>query len=90
MSVEAQDGVPGSTLELYRDAIRLRAEQMRGSDSFEWVESDDDLLVFDRERIRVMVNFGADPVPLPDVEILVSSDEVEGHLPPDTAVWLWI
>ena len=88
VSVEAQEDVPGSTLELYRDAIRIRAEHMRGSESFEWVESDDELLVFDRERLRVMVNFGADPFPLPDGEILVSSGEVEGHLPPDTAVWL--
>jgi alpha-glucosidase len=88
VSVEAQDGVTGSTLELYRNAIRLRAEHVRGSDSFEWVESGDDLLVFDRERLRVMVNFGADPIPLPDGEILVSSGEAEGRLPADTAVWL--
>jgi alpha-glucosidase len=88
VSVEAQEDVPGSTLELYRDAIRIRAEHMRGSESFEWVASDDELLVFDRERLRVMVNFGADPFPLEDGEILVSSGVVEGHLPPDTAVWL--
>ena len=88
VSVGAQDGVPGSTLELYRDAIRLRTEHMRSSESLQWVEATDDLLVFDRERLRVMVNFGADPLPLPDGEILVSSDEIEGHLPPDTSVWL--
>jgi alpha-glucosidase len=35
-----------------------------------------------------MVNFGADPIPLPDGEILVSSGEAEGRLPADTAVWL--
>ena len=90
VSVEAQEGIPGSTLELYRDAIRLRAEHMRGNDSFEWIESDPNLLAFAREGLRVMVNFGADPVPLPDGEILVSSGVVEGRLPPDAAVWLWI
>jgi alpha-glucosidase len=75
-------------LELYRNAIRLRSEHMRGTDSFEWVESDDDLLVFDRGQVRVMVNFGADPTPLPDGEIVVYSGDLEGSLPPDTAVWL--
>ncbi|HEX2404561.1 MAG TPA: glycoside hydrolase family 13 protein [Acidimicrobiia bacterium] len=88
LSVESQEGAPDSTLELYRNAIRLRSEHMRGTDSFEWVETDDDLLVFDRGRVRVMVNFGADPTPLPDGEIVVYSGDLEGSLPPDTAVWL--
>lgn len=88
LSVESQEATPASTLELYRSAIRLRSEHLAGIEAFEWVESTDDLLVFDRERIRVIVNFGADSFPLPDGEILVSSDEIEGHLPPDTSVWL--
>lgn len=90
LSVEAQERAPGSTLELYREAIRLRSEHMAGVENFEWVESDHGVLVFDRGPIRVMVNFGPDQVPLPEGEVLLSSGDIEAGLPPDTALWIRI
>jgi alpha-glucosidase len=87
-SVEAQDGKNGSTLELYREAISERKEHLVGTESFEWVDAGDEVLAFDREGVRVMVNLGQGSPPLPQGEILLSSGEVGGHLPPDTAVWI--
>jgi alpha-glucosidase len=87
-SVEAQEGKTGSTLELYREAIRRRKEHLAGTEAFDWVDAGDDILAFDRQGVRVMVNLGHDSVPLSDGEILLSSAEVTGYLPPDTAVWI--
>jgi alpha-glucosidase len=87
-SVEAQEGKTGSTLELYREAIRRRKEHLAGTEAFDWVDAGDDILAFDRQGVRVMVNLGQDSVPLSDGEILLSSAEVTGYLPPDTAVWI--
>ncbi len=89
VSVECPGRCPGVDARAVsrRHSVTHRAHA-QAARAFEWVESTDDLLVFDRELLRVMVNFGADPLPLPDGEILVSSDEIEGHLPPDTSVWL--
>lgn len=88
LSVEAQDSVAGSTLELYREVIGVRSEQMAEVESFEWVEDGEAVLSFDRGAIRVMVNFGPGRVSIPDGEVLVFSDEIDGGLPPDSAVWI--
>ncbi|GAB3213454.1 glycoside hydrolase family 13 protein [Marinactinospora thermotolerans] len=91
LSVEAQTGDPGSTLELYRTALRVRRE-FRADESFAWDEKYDegDVLAFTRgEHVLVLVNTGSDPVTLPDAEVLVSSAPLsDGTLPADTAVWL--
>ena len=49
-----------------------------------------EVLSFTREPgFRCVVNFGADPYPLPDGEILVSSVSLTGRqLGTDEAVWL--
>jgi alpha-glucosidase len=88
-SVEAQDGASGSTLELYREAIRLRKKHLTSTEAFEWAELADDLLVFDRGEVRVIVNFGDNPGPLPPGDVLlVSSVANDGLLPADTAAWV--
>jgi alpha-glucosidase len=89
MSVETQVGVAGSTLELYREAIRLRSGHLGDSYAFDWVDPGDDLLAFRREEITVVVNFGADAVPLPEGEVLLSSQPTEsGLLPSAGAAWV--
>jgi len=99
LSVEAQDGIADSTLELYRLALRLRRETLAGGTSqrhaMRWESSPPGALVFRRAavgggEILVMVNIGPDPVPLPAYdEVLVASGTFEaGGLPADTAVWL--
>lgn len=89
LSVEAQDGVTGSTLELYREAIGLRSRYLVGTAEFGWVAAEGEVLVFDRGEVTVVVNFGADPVPLPHGEILITSIPADdGLLPSDGAAWL--
>jgi alpha-glucosidase len=89
MSVEAQDGVAGSTLQLYREALRLRSGHLGDSYTFDWVDLGAEVLAFRRDEITVVVNFGADAVPLPEGEVLLSSQQTEsGLLPSNVAAWI--
>ena len=85
LTVAAQAGREGSTLELFRTALRLRP---RG-EPFAWRESPPGTLVFERGDLVCAVNVGTEPVPLPDGGLLLASDSgVDPDLPPDTAAWL--
>lgn len=89
-SVQAQDGVADSTLELYRTALRLRRKLLDG-ESLTW--SDDvpaGVLRFDRtDRWRCVTNLTGATVDLPPGEVLLSSSPLDGgRLGPDTTVWL--
>ena len=88
-SVEAQDGVPGSTLELYRAALALRHE-LQTDETLEWVPSPADVVHFARPNgWQVVTNFGTDALPLPDGEVLLTSEPVEdGLLPGSTTAWV--
>jgi alpha-glucosidase len=89
MSVEAQDRAPWSTLALYRKAVRLRSRYLRGSDAFEWIETETETVAFHRGEITVIVNFGPDPVSLPAGEVLIAAHPTEpGLLSSDGAVWI--
>lgn len=94
LSVEAQAGVGGSTLELYRLALRLRRETLRGA-SMRWDTSPSGALAFRRDavgggEILVVVNLGSAALPLPAYDdVLVASGPLDdGDLPTDTAIWL--
>ncbi|MFF9101683.1 glycoside hydrolase family 13 protein [Streptomyces rubrogriseus] len=90
-AVQAQDGTAGSTLELYRTALRLRRKLLDG-ESLTW--SDDvpaGVLRFDRsDGWRCVTNLSGAVVDLPAGEVLLSSAPLEdgGRLGPDTTVWL--
>jgi alpha-glucosidase len=88
-SVAAEDGVTGSTLELYRSALKLRRE-LAVTESFEWVASDDTVLHFTRGGAwQSITNFGVDSVELPAGRVLVVSGSLdEGLLPTDTTAWV--
>lgn len=92
LSVAAQSGVDGSTLELYRAALHLR-HGLRG-ETLEWLDSADDVLAFRRESDGVgavvcVVNLGAGPTALPSGELLLTSDQLaDGALPADAAAWV--
>nr|WP_181798764.1 hypothetical protein [Streptomyces sp. WELS2] len=90
-AVQAQAGVEGSTLELYRAALRLRRKLLDG-EALTWnPAAPDGVLDFTRtEAWRSVTNLGAEPVPLPPGEVLLSSTPLPGErvLPPDTTVWL--
>ena len=100
LSVEAQTGVAGSTLELYREALRVRREQpaLRSGDRLEWLDAPAGVLVFRRtphlgEPVLVAVNTTGEQVRVPlRGRVLVGSSPVavedgEALLPPDTTVW---
>ena len=67
LAVDRQEGVPGSTLELYRHLLDLRRAYALGSGSLEWLEAyvdDPDVVAFrstdgDRAEVTVLVNLGA-------------------------------
>ena len=91
LSVESQDEVADSILELYRTAIRSRNHHLAGSEAFEWVESGVGCLAFQRESVLVVVNFGPESAVMPEGEVLLASSRlVEGHLPPDTTAWVGV
>jgi len=86
---DAQVGVEGSTLELYRALLRLRRERALGTGSLEWLDSPAGTLAFRNGDVTVMANLSAEPVELPEGEILAASADVpDRELPTDTAVWL--
>lgn len=95
-AVDAQRDVPGSTLEMYRSALRLRREHALGEGSLQWVDGlPDGVLAFRvcgaGDPVIVLANLGADPVGLPEGTrvVLASCDLVPGDtLPPNAAMWL--
>ncbi|WP_433795455.1 glycoside hydrolase family 13 protein [Actinoplanes sp. CA-252034] len=100
LSVAAQAGVPGSTLELYRAALAIRRDNpaLAPTDNLTWVSAPAGILAFDRSApgvpgFRCTVNMGAEPVEIGRPgEILLASGPLEGDpdniiLPPDTTVW---
>jgi alpha-glucosidase len=86
----AQEGRPGSTLELYRAALRLRREHELGLGAVEWLPGfGDEVVAFRNGGVTVITNLGEVPVELPAGRIAVSSEVLEeGVLPTDTTVWL--
>jgi alpha-glucosidase len=89
-AVAAQEGRTGTTLEFYREALRVR-RQLQTGEALTWVESDDpDVLHFTRPGgWHCLSNFGSTVVALPDgVVRLTSGQHVAGLLPPETTVWL--
>ncbi|MFI5872142.1 glycoside hydrolase family 13 protein [Streptomyces sp. NPDC051445] len=90
-AVEAQDGVQGSTLELYRTALRLRRKLLDGEE-LDWLrDTPPGVLAFARhDGWRCVTNLSREPVPLPPGEVLLSSVPLgeERRLAPDATVWL--
>ncbi|MFJ9704391.1 glycoside hydrolase family 13 protein [Streptomyces sp. NPDC101234] len=89
-AVETQAGREGSTLELYRTALRLRRKLLDG-ETLTWAEAPEGVLHFARsEGWRCVTNVSHAPVPLPPGEVLLVSVPLphDGTLPPDTTVWL--
>ena len=92
LAVNLQEGVAGSTLEFYREAIAQRARLGLGRGRLSWNTVSAELLDLRNEGIRVLVNFGKAPLELPaGSHVLLKSEGravVDGHLAADTAVWL--
>jgi alpha-glucosidase len=91
LSAETQAGVPGSSLEFYRAMLSLRSKHLTADERFEWVDvGGPDLVAFRRgSGVVCVVNFGSDPTPLPDGELLIASDPAtSSDLLPDSTAWV--
>ena len=87
-----QRGVAGSTLELYRQLLKIRKEFNMGLGKLKWVEElcDETTLAFDNSGVRVIANFGG-TVNLPGGELLATTQHdltVEGVLEHDQVAWI--
>jgi len=96
LAVDRQTGVPGTTLELYRELLAVRREHGLGAGSLSWLAGyPQEVVAFVNEpaageRVLVLTNLGP-PVAVPaGAQILVSSGPLTptGLLPTDTTVWL--
>jgi alpha-glucosidase len=85
LSVEAEERDPGSTLSLFRSALRLRPRH----DRFAWRESPRGTMIFDRGDLTCLVNVDATELELPDGELVLASEPgITTTLPPNTAAWV--
>jgi alpha-glucosidase len=94
LTVEAQTGEDGSTLELYRRALALRRQHPAlGDGQLRWLPAPAGALAFARDPgFGCIVNFSADdavPIP-PDATVLLASGPLsdDRRVPHDTAAWL--
>lgn len=99
---DKQSGVEGSTLEMYKLALRLRRELGLASGTLEWLGAEeltagDDLVAFRNGGVTVIGNTGSAPVLLPEAlggTVLLTSGPLGADtgaaitLPADTTVWL--
>ena len=90
VSRNAQVGVPGSTLELYRLALALRHEHDLGFGAVDWLPGYGETVVaFRNGAVTVIANTSQTAVELPVGEVLLSSEELQGSaLAPDQTVWM--
>ena len=90
-SVKAQDGQPGSSLELYRAALALRRKLIPTDQDLNWRDTNDpDTLHFVRSNgWECIINFSTHPKAMPAGTVLLTSHPVPGpDLPPETAAWI--
>lgn len=87
---DAQSGVEGSTLELYRTLLAERRARSLGAGSLEWLEGwGTDVVAFRNGNVTVVANTGSTPITLPDGIVIASSGPIAGgKLPADTTVWV--
>lgn len=87
---DQQEGVEGSSLELYKALLALRRERGLGHGNLQWIDSDhDDVLMFHNADTLVACNLGTQAVEMPDGVVVASSLwPVPDRLEPDHTVWI--
>jgi alpha-glucosidase len=99
LAADRQDGVEGSTLELYRSALKLRAARSLGSGTFRWADVHQPArgtVAFHNGGVLVLANLGTSPVPVPEGFKVVLSSAPESPasptsragVPPNCTVYL--
>jgi alpha-glucosidase len=96
-ALDRQRGVPGSTYEMYRTALRRRRELELGDGTLSWVDTDfpEQVLAFRNGDTLVVTNFGPEPVSLSGLlagepKVLHASADLDddGKVPTDVTVWV--
>ena len=85
LSRKTQEGRAGSTLELYRAALKLRKELALGEGSFDWI-SLGDVLSYQNGELTISHNFGTEPQKLAG-DVLIRSGNEDGPLRPGETAW---
>ncbi len=88
-----QEGVAGSTLELYKRLLKERKLFGLGAGAFRWADEyqDKNTLAYINNGVLVLMNFGPDAVALPAGEVLVTTQHdltAERELEHDQVVWI--
>ncbi|PWL20836.1 MAG: alpha-amylase [Candidatus Aquiluna sp. XM-24bin5] len=92
-SRDQQEGVAGSTLELYKRLLKVRKELSLGDGSLDWDKRlcSDSTLAYKNGSVLVVANFGPDSLTLPAGEVLATTQPdlgVEGMLEHDQVAWI--
>lgn len=87
---DQQEGVEGSTLEFYKELLRLRRQYDLGNGTLSWETAHhDSVLSFTNGVVTVATNFGSESAPLPTGLVVASSVfPTPDMLEPDHTVWL--
>lgn len=89
LSVESQQNDPGSTLNLFREAIRIRSERLVSEPRIETRVNDGVLTIRRGSSLACIVNMGSDTVDLPSGEVLLSTaSNDDRRLAVNEAAWL--
>lgn len=98
LAADRQHGVEGSTLELYRAMLTWRRSACLGRGSLAWLTAyppGSGVVAFENAPVDglptiCLTNFGASPVPPPDGELVLASDDLDddGRVPTDVTVWI--
>jgi alpha-glucosidase len=86
-----QESDASSTLAFYKSALALRKELALGEGSLGWVEghTGPESLAYENSGIRVIYNFGKNPIDLGNSKVLISSQPlVGGQLETNSCVWV--
>ena len=89
-ALDRQQGVPGSTWELYRAALAVRREHGLGGGELAWQDGPAGTLAFRNGDVLVLTNFGTEPAGLPaGARLLLSSEPLDddGRVPTDVTAW---
>ena len=94
---DRQEGVTGSTLALYEDALRLRRARQLGAGAVEWLPEfarSSTVVAFSNRDVTVVANLGMRSVTLPEGRVLLESAPTtigangKRMLPADATAWL--
>ena len=91
LSLDQQESDSISTLSLYRQMLKLRKHHKLGEGSFNWL-SQGEVLSYQNESVAVIHNFSAEPIALPEGELLLSSLPLnaQGQLNPNDSAWVLV